>query len=623
MTRRLLLPLIAVCAALVAPGASYAASDLHVHGAEPAAEPTAKEALRLARELHSGEGVDTGRELSVALRTLAEKLPELKGDDRRKAERLLARPTQGQATDSDAKAYTVPEAPAHCGPHFCVHYVTSTENAPPLTDDNGNGVPDYVEATLREFENVWNVENDRMGWAPPRSDGAAGGDARTDVYLANIGPEGLYGYAAADPNQTSRQQWFAYLVMDNDYSERTFTSRYSNFLDPLKVTAAHEYNHVLQYGYDGLQDSWMFEATATWMEDKVYDDINDYRGYLGEWARRSIQPLTQFNPPESGDSNAKVYGSAVFNRWIDTKYGQDVIRRAWEVSIETQDFAPAAYEKALNERGTSFFDVFTRFAADTAEWRAANTPFEEGETFPDVARALDRPLVPQTRTGNRNNFAAGNLDHTGYALIPVDPAGEGTVTVGATLPRGVAGAIALVGRTGDETGGNATTNVVPLPNGGAGRVSLDNAPGFARVTAVVVNSDIEVNGFNRNTRDWNWLADSAPLTVAVNDFTRPTVRKITPRNRATRVKRNTKIKIQFNEGMAGFTASSIKLIGPGGRAVAIAPSITGDGRVLKIAPLRGLARGRRYTVKLSAGVTDAGGNQLPASKRTFRFSTAR
>jgi hypothetical protein len=48
-----------------------------------------------------------------------------------------------------------------------------------------------------------------------------------------------------------------------------------------------------------------------------------------------------------------------------------------------------------------------------------------------------------------------------------------------------------------------------------------------------------------------------------------------------------------------------------------------SGRRLRINPGRKLAAGKRYTVRLSSAVTDGGGNALPASKRTFRFTTGR
>ena len=55
---------------------------------------------------------------------------------------------------------------------------------------------------------------------------------------------------------------------------------------------AHEYNHVLQFAYDSQQDTWMFESTATWMENVVYPDIDDYIGYLPFYASAVKVPLT-------------------------------------------------------------------------------------------------------------------------------------------------------------------------------------------------------------------------------------------------------------------------------------------------------------------------------------------
>jgi hypothetical protein len=610
--RNFLLALTLACAALVAPSAASADKT------------TAKDALRLARQIQNGHGVKTGQELTPVLRTLAIKLPELKGAERRRAEAMLARPTQGEATDNDTRAYSVPEAPVLCGTHFCVHYVAATQDAPPLTDSDGNGTPDYVQATLREFENVYNVENNQMGWQPAKPDGTQGGNSLVDVYLANIGPGGLFGYAAVDPNQrgTSRT---AYLVMDNDYAEPAFRQRgYTDFLAPLQVTAAHEYNHVLQYNYDTFADSWLFEATATWMEDKVYDDINDYRFYLPTFAERSIQPLTQFNSNDSGDTNDKVYADAVLMRWIDQKYGADTIRQVWEKSLAEKEFAPGAISAALSGKGSSFFDSFTQFAADTAEWRASNSAFEEGETFPDMVRVLQgRALAPQNATGDRTDFVAATLDHTAYALVNVDPRGQNDLTLGGSLPKGVSGAIALVGRTGDTTGGTAVTHVTRLPNGGAGKVTLPNASSFARVTAVTINSDVRNSGYDENRGDWTWLGDDELVTLAVNDVTKPGVRKQTPKRNARRVSVGAGVSIEFNEPVAGVSTSSVKLTGPGGRTVKTTLSLSSNGRVVKLRPVGRLKRGARYAVKLTSAVTDPGGNPLPTSRRTSRFTTAR
>jgi len=116
--------------------------------------------------------------------------------------------------------------------------------------------------------------------------------------------------------------------MDNDYSHAQF-SRYTSYLAPMEVTAAHEYNHVIQFGYDVFQDTWFMEATAVWMEDRVYDGVNDYLSYVVPWSRLTRVPITRFDELDGGDPlNVKAYGDAVWSRWLDTHYGQQLIRSA-------------------------------------------------------------------------------------------------------------------------------------------------------------------------------------------------------------------------------------------------------------------------------------------------------
>ena len=118
MARRLFPLLILLCAVLVAPATAGAATDLHRHSGGTDEPLTGKQALREAKAALRGDGTDTGREVSPALRALAEKLPELGGADRRRAKSLLARPTSEQEANPNESTYTVPEAPPVCGPHF-------------------------------------------------------------------------------------------------------------------------------------------------------------------------------------------------------------------------------------------------------------------------------------------------------------------------------------------------------------------------------------------------------------------------------------------------------------------------------------------------------------------------
>jgi hypothetical protein len=482
-----------------------------------------------------------------------------------------------------------------------------------MTSMDGDATPDYVQIMLREFENVYEVENVQLGWRAPKPDAGRGGNDLTDVYIKNVGPQGIFGYSAPDIADARQggNHWSAYLVMDNDYRQQEF-ARYSDFLAPLQVTAAHEYNHVLQYTYDSQADSWMFEATATWMEDRVYDDINDYVSYLNKWRDQSTVPLTRFLQDDPGGENAKVYGDAVWNRWIDEHLGADTVRRAWEVSAETKSFAPASYDKALSEKGQTFAGVFAQFAAETAEWRSASNLFEEGSTFPDMKRALDGSLPPQNVSGDRNDFVEGGLDHTAFALVDVNPRGQDELTLGGTFRRGVSGAIALVGRTGGDTGGIATVRVTRLPRGGAGRVTLSNASSFSRVTAVMINADTAAAGWSEQLRDWLWLGDGEPITFAVNDFTQPKLSRATAKR--------SQVTLKFSEAVTGLSAQSVRLTGPNGRRVRLkAIRQSQDGRTVKLVSTRRLSAGGRFALKLTNRVTDPGGNILPSSSRTNRF----
>ncbi len=297
-----------VCLVAAAP----AAADAPVRASSAGDRSEARETLREAKALLDGRGVETGKELTPVLAELATHLKALPEDERREATRIMARPTVGQAqAGEDAYSSNTTEHRI-CTAHFCVHWVTSPDpndpDVPPLESTDGDDIPDFVQTMSQVFENVFAVENVAMGWREPTPDGTRGGDFnKVDVYLKQLGDQGIFGYATPDPGQQANSQ-AAYLVMDDDFSTAEYP-RYSNPLPPMQVTAAHEYNHVLQFGYDVLQDTWMFESTAVWMEDKVYDDINDYVSYLGPWSQLTQVPLTAFNPGDLTDPlNVKVYG---------------------------------------------------------------------------------------------------------------------------------------------------------------------------------------------------------------------------------------------------------------------------------------------------------------------------
>lgn len=424
-------------------------------------------------------------------------LPQSRPTERR------SRPTD--KTDPNRNAYSVPEAPNSpaCSEHFCVHWVDQGLDAPSLVDRNGNGIPDMVDRVLRVAEHVHYVENEKLGWREPKSDGTIGGGVgKTDVYLSQIGP-GLFGYAAPDRGQADSEhriprRLHGYLVLDNNYS--AFEFPHTKPLNDLEVTFAHEYNHILQFGYDAYQDPWFAESTATWMEDQVYNGINDYLRYVRRWVKLYETPLTA--------SSIKMYGSAVWNEWLARRYGVSIIRKAWAGAIKAKPggFAVAAYERALRAAGpASFSDDFTHFAAAVAEWRT-NRGFRESYLYPDMPRQGRLPLDGERLTRV--------LNHTTFELLRVQAHSGRAVVVHMTAPRGIAAGLALIGRIGSERQGRTVNRIDYRRGGGEMTVRLPNPGRFQRITAVVVNADAQARGFSARRLDWRYLTDQVPFEVS-------------------------------------------------------------------------------------------------------------
>lgn len=421
-----------------------------------------------------------------------------------------SRPTEHRSrptdkVDPNRNAYSVPEAPNSpaCSRHFCVHWVDQGLDAPSLADKNGDGIPDTVDRVLHVAEHVHEVENVKLGWREPKSDGTlGGGNGKTDVYLSQIGGE-LFGYAAPDRGQADKQHRIprhlhGYLVLDNDYS--AFEFPHTKPLNDLEVTFAHEYNHILQFGYDAYQDPWFAESSATWMEDQVYNDINDYLRYVRRWVHLYETPLTT--------SSIKMYGSAVWNQWLARRYGATIVRKAWAGAIDAKPggFSVAAYERAIRAAGPSTFSRdFTHFAAAVAEWRTGRG-FRESRLYPDMPRQGHLPLSGQRLTRL--------LNHTTFELLRVRAPRGRTVVVHLTAPRGIATGLALVGRIGSERSGRAIDRIDYRRGGGAMTVRLPDPGRFQRITAVVVNADGRAHGFSARHLDWRYLTDQLPFEIS-------------------------------------------------------------------------------------------------------------
>ncbi|HYY44009.1 MAG TPA: MXAN_6640 family putative metalloprotease [Actinomycetota bacterium] len=313
------------------------------------------------------------REATLVLRDLAAQMPRLHGAEERQARSILARPTDG-AADAYGNGYSGKSKRA-CGNNVCVHWALSGADAPPGAGTAGT--PSWVQTTLKTFQNAWQQEIGVLGYRAPKGDLSSrndGGNRKLDIYLADIGGRGLYGYCTSDdphiPRYTGADgrrhyDMSAYCVVDDDFATSQFPE--NTRLENLRVTAAHEFFHAAQFAYDWLEDIWFMEGTATWMEDAVYDGIDDNYQFLRTSA------LTRPGVPLDLGGKGYEYGSWLFFRHLSETYGARIIRRAWKLAGSAHGdldrHSTRALAGALSEVGATTQAAFSSFAQATTTRR--------------------------------------------------------------------------------------------------------------------------------------------------------------------------------------------------------------------------------------------------------------
>ena len=364
-----------------------------------------------------------GRDASIVLRDLAVGQSALGTADRRTAARVLARPTNASGDGyldyaSDARVTNDCVVSPVAGSRFCVWWARRTKDAPPLTDADGDRVPDKVEATRKVLNYTWRRLVTRGGYAPPPPDGRgpSGYQDRFDVYLGDLGSKGLYGYCVPE-SELSAYRSPSYCALDDDFSSRQFPT--NSPLGNLRVTGAHEFFHAVQFGIDYTEDAYFLENSSTWVEDEIYDGVNDNRNYFPRSSlRRPADPL---------DTQDNWYGNWIWLRFLTETYPDDdgsglptLVREAWDRSNDSPDaYSVEALADTIDARGGSFSELVADFA--TAN-RFPALSYDEGAAYP-AAPAQRAVTVTSNATGS------ATVDHLAAATVAATPAsglGAGT-----------------------------------------------------------------------------------------------------------------------------------------------------------------------------------------------------
>jgi hypothetical protein len=287
------------------------------------------------------------------------------------------------------------------GENILVHYTTVGGRAPYQVNVDiqpADGVPDYINRVLEVFEYVRDIEIGSLGYNVPPTDVGGGGDDRYDVYVDSL-RAGYYGFATRE-DLVDQFRAPSYISIENDFAGTNYSN---NPVDGMKVTAAHEFFHAIQFGYDVFEydfddpnepvtyKPWWGEASATWMEDVIYDDINDYLGYLPFFYGYSWMGLGTFSYNLGDARSYHPYASCVWPIYLTEKYGAGIIKEIWEGCGTMGGYNTLhATNNALLSRSSSLSTAFLEFSVwnfHTGDFADPVNFFSEGSLFPEMDTA--------------------------------------------------------------------------------------------------------------------------------------------------------------------------------------------------------------------------------------------
>jgi hypothetical protein len=349
--------------------------------------------------------------------------------------------------------------------HFYIQYKASALQ--------GLSIAQYASA----LETTFATEVNQFGWArPPRDPDRSPPGGRYPVRVENLG-DGLYGYVANTGNAgnnpatpwNDRDAQASCMVLNRNYGPFPGTP-----LDALRATAAHEFNHSIQFGYGALTGygkvtAVFVEGLAVWMEDEVFDTANDSYFYL--WPEFTV-PMGRYRGPAVSNF---PYPYWVVYRAIAERFGagdpggsETVYQVFWEEISRGRSTNLRALDRGLDAKGTSLREAFhdaaiaLRFAVDCSS-TPARYCLEEGPQYRAIAGPnednLDLGIGDERSRKIANDYAInwfGLPTQAGVDVQVVHDGGKGILAVSVACRTGGAVDVDDVG-TATRSGAAAGT----------------------------------------------------------------------------------------------------------------------------------------------------------------------
>ncbi len=339
--------------------------------------------------------------------------------------------------------------------NFRIHYATAGNDAVlnpnvdafgPLGLLGADGVPDHVNSVAEIFDSVRTVilgdtATGGLAYPVPPPDTvfnfAADTNGLYDIYLSNLGGN-FFGITFSETQVADYfisgnpfSSFTSYILIDNDYFESSYSAvndYRARPLDAVRVTAAHEYIHAVQFGIDAFEFEgsspnfrfYWYEISAVAMEELLYDEIDDYYAYLYQTFNatpfkqpfRSLQTFGFF-----GADGDFPYAMGVFGIYLNEKFGPELTMNIWRGcgrqgpdflrAIDSALISHTSREYNLNKAYQEFgaWMLFTgsrapAWARPAPRTAIINTPNSERTTEPRPPLRLVPPMTTAAIASN-------------------------------------------------------------------------------------------------------------------------------------------------------------------------------------------------------------------------------
>lgn len=401
----------------------------------------------------------------------------------------------------------------HQTPHFYIEYNTTGANAVTLDDvAPANGIPDFVEETGIACELSWTVEITNLGFTAPPLNGPSG------KYLIQFEQQGSYGYTTTVVGGTK-------IVLHPNYAGfPPNEDPDGHVLGALRATVAHEFKHASQHQGSNWSEGGWVELDATWVEDIVYDAVNDYYNYIAGSNSPFTQPAIALDSGGSGS-----YEDCNWQHFLSEKFGNGHVVGVWQRRITNpSETMIATYSNRLTAAGTSLTAAWGEYAAwNFACGARAGAGFGYGEaaTYPTTpAQSTHTTLPVNTTNGTVPHLAAHTrlIDNAAGSLA-------GTPEFTFTGNAAVQWSVSILVK--NRFTGAITRTVLPLSSG-AGTLALTGVDYGDLAWAALVIGDANLTG---NNHAYSFSARAlAPVSI-VHDRLWDTENAATPHTVAARV----------------------------------------------------------------------------------------